>query len=131
MGKFIAEQTVQHLSALDRPIKDLRVAVLGLTFKENVPDLRNSRVPDIIHELRDYGVHVMVHDPMADASEAEAEYGIALVAWRDMPKVDGIVVAVGHQAFVVIDVKGVIEPGSLPSHVRYWRLWQKTERLLL
>ncbi len=140
MGKFVAEQTVKLLSRLERPIKDLRVAVLGLTFKENVPDLRNSRVPDIIHELCDYGIDVIVHDPLADPAEAQAEYGIQLVPWTDVKRVDGIVVAVGHRAYldmghqvlvkplkdaksgVVVDVKGVLDPRSLPSTMRYWRL---------
>ena len=66
MGKFVAEQTMKRLSELARPVNDLKVAVLGLTFKENVPDLRNSKVPDIIHELREYGVQVLVHDPIAE-----------------------------------------------------------------
>lgn len=140
MGKFVAEQTVKLLSRLDRPIKDLRVAVLGLTFKENVPDLRNSRVPDIIHELRDYGLQVIVHDPLAHPEEAMAEYDIPLVPWDQVKKVDGIVLAVAHQAYiamgihelvkplndvgrgVVIDVKGILAPRSLPATTKYWRL---------
>lgn len=140
MGKFVAEQTVKLLSRLDRPIKDLRVAVLGLTFKENVPDLRNSRVPDIIHELRDYGLEVIVHDPLAHPEEALAEYDIPLVPWDQVRKVDGIVVAVPHQAYlamgtqelvkplndvgsgVVVDVKGILAPKSLPATTKYWRL---------
>ncbi|MGH7229338.1 MAG: nucleotide sugar dehydrogenase [Nitrospiraceae bacterium] len=140
MGKFVAEQTVKLLSRLERPIKDLRVAVLGLTFKENVPDLRNSRVPDIIHELQDYGLQVIVHDPLAHPEEALAEYDIPLVPWDQVRKVDGIVVAVPHQAYltmgtqelikplndvgsgVVVDVKGALAPKSLPATTKYWRL---------
>ncbi len=140
MGKFVAEQTVKLLSRLERPIKDLRVAVLGLTFKENVPDLRNSRVPDIIHELQDYGLQVIVHDPLALPEEALAEYDIPLVPWDQVRKVDGIVVAVPHQAYlamgtqelvkplndvgrgVVVDVKGILSPKSLPPTTKYWRL---------
>ena len=66
MGKFIAEQTMKRLSQLARPVNDLKVAVLGLTIKEKVPDLRNSKVPDLIQELREYGVQVVVHDPIAE-----------------------------------------------------------------
>ena len=77
---------------------DLKVAVLGLTFKENVPDLRNSRVPDIIHELREYGVQVLVHDPIAQPEEAVEEYGIHLSKWEDLRDIDGIIVAVAHRA---------------------------------
>jgi len=140
MGKFVAEQTVKLLSRLEHPIKDLRVAVLGITFKENVPDLRNSRVPDIIHELQDYGLQVIVHDPLALPEEALAEYDIPLVPWDQVRKVDGIVVAVPHQAYlamgtqelvkplndvgrgVVVDVKGILSPKSLPPTTKYWRL---------
>ncbi len=140
MGKFIAEQGVKLLSKLQRPVSDLRVAILGLTFKENVPDSRNSRVPDIIHELVDYGIEVIVHDPLADSEEAEAEYGIKLVSWKDLPSVDGLVLAVGHRAFiemgtrelikpinnatggVLMDVKSILDARSLPANVQYWRL---------
>ncbi|MDP3598456.1 MAG: nucleotide sugar dehydrogenase, partial [Nitrospirota bacterium] len=92
MGKFIAEQTMKLLSQLPRPVNDLKVAVLGLTFKENVPDLRNSKVPDIIQELREYGVQVLVHDPIAEPEEAVAEYGIHLQQWDDLKNVDGVIV---------------------------------------
>jgi UDP-N-acetyl-D-galactosamine dehydrogenase len=140
MGKFIAEQTVKLLSQLSRPIKDLKVGVLGLTFKENVPDLRNSKVPDIIHELREYGVDVIVHDPMAEAEEAKHEYGIQLVDWDCVKDVDGIVLAVAHRAFrempleqllrplrdrnsgVFVDVKSALDQTALPRSLRYWRL---------
>ncbi len=140
MGKFIAERTIKLLSQLGRPLNTFRVVVLGLTFKENVPDLRNSRVPDIIHELKEYGVEVYVHDPLAVPSEAEEEYGLALTAWEKLPRVDGVVMAVGHQAYlqegiegiiqplmnesggVVVDVKGVLDTTRLSSKVKYWRL---------
>ncbi len=140
MGKFVAEQTVKLLSRLERPTTHRRVAVLGLTFKENVPDLRNSRVPDIIHELTDYGVEVVVHDPLADPADAEAEYGIQLIPWNEIGTVDGLVVAVPHDAYaamgtrelvkpvlaagggVVMDVKGILDRTLLPSPIHYWRL---------
>ena len=76
MGKFIAEQTVKQMIAAGSHVKGAQVNVLGLTFKEDVPDLRNSRVIDIIHELRSFGVEVFVHDPIADPHEAHEEYGV-------------------------------------------------------
>jgi UDP-N-acetyl-D-galactosamine dehydrogenase len=140
MGKFVAEQTIKLLSQLERPVKDLKVAVLGLTFKENVPDLRNSRVPDIINELREYGVQVVVHDPLAEPEEAVAEYGIHLASWDRIRQVDGLILAVAHHVYttmstrellrplrrqragVIIDVKGVLKADALPPTLRYWRL---------
>jgi UDP-N-acetyl-D-galactosamine dehydrogenase len=140
MGKFVAEQTIKLLSQLERPVKDLKVAVLGLTFKENVPDLRNSRVPDIINELREYGVQVVVHDPLAEPEEAVAEYGIHLASWDRIRQVDGLILAVAHRAYttmnmqellkplrrkregVIVDVKGILNADTLPRSLRYWRL---------
>ncbi|TKB33997.1 MAG: nucleotide sugar dehydrogenase, partial [Nitrospira sp.] len=140
MGKFIAEQTMKRLSQLARPVNDLKVAVLGLTFKENVPDLRNSKVPDIIQELREYGVQVLVHDPIAESEESVAEYGIHLQQWKDLQNVDGLIIAVAHRAYtemslqellkplrsqqdgVVIDVKGLLDQAKLSSSLKYWRL---------
>lgn len=140
MGKFVAEQTMKLLSQLDRPVNDLKVAVLGLTFKENVPDLRNSKVPDIIQELREYGVQVLVHDPIAEPEEAVAEYGIHLEQWSNLKNVDGVVIAVAHRKYsemglqellkplrnqregVVVDVKCLFDRAKLPSSLKYWRL---------
>ncbi len=100
MGKFIAEQTVKQLIQADRHIKGAKVNVLGITFKENVPDLRNSKVRDLVAELRAYGVEVLVHDPIADAEEARLEHGIELMAWESLPQADALVVAVAHEAFL-------------------------------
>jgi UDP-N-acetyl-D-galactosamine dehydrogenase len=140
MGKFVAEQTMKLLSKLSRPVKDLKVGVLGLTFKENVPDLRNSKVPDIIHELREYGIDVIVHDPLAEANEAVHEYGIQLADWKQLKDLDCLILAVAHRAFldkpvsqllsplrnpksgVLVDVKSVLDPQSLPASLSYWRL---------
>ncbi len=140
MGKFVAEQTMKLLSQLARPAADLRVGVLGLTFKENVPDLRNSRVPDIIQELREYGVDVLVHDPIAESGEAIEEYGIQLMEWNALKDLDGVILAVAHRNFsdmglgdllkplrsqtqaVVIDVKSALDPEKIPPSVKYWRL---------
>jgi UDP-N-acetyl-D-galactosamine dehydrogenase len=140
MGKFVAEQTMKLLTQLARPLNALRVGVLGLTFKEDVPDLRNSKVPDIVNELREYGVKVLVYDPMAEREEAVAEYGIHLVDWTQLKDLDGIVIAVAHKPFtamsledllkplrsqstgVVIDVKSILDPGKVPGSLKYWRL---------
>lgn len=140
MGKFVAEHTMKLLSHLSRPANALRVGVLGLTFKENVPDLRNSKVPDIISELREYGIEVLVHDPIAEGEEAVAEYGIHLVEWNKMKDLDGLIVAVAHKTFsdmsvsdllktlrdekhgVVIDVKSVLNTAHIPTSIKYWRL---------
>jgi UDP-N-acetyl-D-galactosamine dehydrogenase len=139
MGKFVAEQTMKLLNRL-LPVKDLKVAVLGLTFKENVPDLRNSKVPDIIAELREYGVQVLVHDPIADAEEAVAEYGLHLSLWDQIKNVDGLILAVAHKAYlemgvdellkplrskhngVLVDVKSAVDPKKVPSTLQHWRL---------
>ena len=128
------------LAQLSRPVNDLKVAVLGLTFKENVPDLRNSKVPDIIQELREYGVQVLVHDPIAEREEAFADYGIHLQQWNDLKNVDGLVIAVAHRTYaemglqellkplrsqregVVIDVKCLLDQAKLPKTLKYWRL---------
>lgn len=140
MGKFVAEQTMKLLSQLPRPVNELKVAVLGLTFKENVPDLRNSKVPDIINELREYGVQVIVHDPIADPGEAVHEYGIKLVDLKQIQGVDGVIVAVSHKSFleiglaellkplrdhkngVLVDVKSIFDPAKVPASIKYWRL---------
>ena len=140
MGKFVAERTMKLLSRLPRPVNELKVAVLGLTFKENVPDLRNSKVPDIINELLEYGVQVVVHDPIAESEEAVHEYGIKLVDLKQIKDVDGVIVAVAHRSFlemglsellkplrdqksgVLIDVKSIFDPSQVPSSIKYWRL---------
>lgn len=140
MGKFVAEQTMKLLSQLPRPVNELKVAVLGLTFKENVPDLRNSKVPDIINELREYGVQVVVHDPIAESEEAVHEYGIKLVDLKQIKDVDGVILAVAHRSFlemgisellkplrdqkcgVLIDVKSILDSSKVPSSIKYWRL---------
>jgi len=96
MGKFIAEKTVKKMIETDRKIKGARVAVLGLTFKENCEDLRNSRVVDVISELQSYGVEVLVFDPVANKLNAKEEYGIDLVRFEDLTRIDAIVAAVAH-----------------------------------
>lgn len=139
MGKFIAEQTVKRLVSLGHPVNGAKVTILGLTFKEDCPDLRNSRVIDIIAELRDYCCEVQVHDPLADPAEARAEYGIELVSLGEVVGAHAVILAVPHRAYrgmtpedfhgmmveggTLMDVKSVIDAGqlrALGTHV--WRL---------
>ncbi|MDF1551787.1 MAG: nucleotide sugar dehydrogenase [Deferrisomatales bacterium] len=99
MGKYVAESVVKGLIRCGKAVKGSRVLVLGLTFKENVSDLRNSRVKDVIDELREYGVEVLAHDPMVDPSEAAEEFGLRPVPLEGLAPVDGVVAAVSHSAF--------------------------------
>ncbi len=99
MGKYIAEQTVKQMIASGSYVKGAKVNVLGLTFKENCADLRNSKVVDIINELKSYGVDVFVHDPDGDPAEALHEYGVKLLSWDALPRADAIVAAVAHNAY--------------------------------
>jgi UDP-N-acetyl-D-galactosamine dehydrogenase len=100
MGKFIAEQTVKHMIRNGSPVKGARVNVLGLTFKEDCPDIRNTRVIDLVRELQTYGAVVHVHDPLSDVTEARHEYGLELEPWEALPRADALVVAVAHRQFV-------------------------------
>jgi len=100
MGKYIAEQTVKRIILQGFNVKQTSVIVLGLTFKEDCPDIRNSKVVDIIRELRTYGVAVHVHDPLADPAEAMHEYGLELTPWEELPKSAAIVAAVSHKVFL-------------------------------
>ena len=139
MGKYVAEQTVKQMSQAGFPIRGAKVIVLGLTFKENCPDLRNSKVIDVIHELRTYGVDVYVHDPIAAAGEARHEYGIELVDWELLPRAAAIVATVAHDDYrrrplgdflerleprgVVMDVKSMLDTAALHDRgVQIWRL---------
>ena len=139
MGKFIAEQTIKQMIKAGSAIKGAKVNVLGLTFKENCPDLRNSRVIDVINELKSYGVEVFVHDPIANPDEARHEYGVELVDWDRMPKVEALVLAVAHSQYkemdpdrlrgklvtpgCVIDVKSVLDPAAFAkAGTSFWRL---------
>jgi UDP-N-acetyl-D-galactosamine dehydrogenase len=138
MGAYVAQRLVKMLIAAERPIKTARVGILGLTFKEDVPDLRNSRVPDIIAELRGFGIHPIVHDPMADPAEARAEYALELVSTDRFAALDGVIYAVPHRMLrergdgfiaamlapggVVVDVKAAIDRAALPDGVTYWAL---------
>ena len=121
MGKFVAEQTVKLLVRNGWQVKDAPVIVRGLTFKEDCPDLRNSRVIDVIRELQSYGADVVVHDPVAAAPEASHEYGVDLVPWDRLPKAAAIVAAVAHREFKarpLSDYLGLLKPKGVVTDVK-------------
>lgn len=139
MGKYIAEQTIKQMIASGCSIKGARVTVLGLTFKEDCADLRNSKVIDIIQELKSYGVEVAVHDPSADPDEAVHEYGVALTPWEQLVPASALVLAVAHREYqglgsdqiggllleggAVIDVKAALDAEALRAKgLAVWRL---------
>jgi len=116
MGKYIAEQTVKQMISAGHSIKGCNVIVLGLTFKENCPDLRNSKVIDVIHELQSYGCNVLVHDPVAEPEEARHEYGVDLVDWAALPVSPAIVATVAHKEYAqmaLTDLTGKLEPNGV------------------
>jgi UDP-N-acetyl-D-galactosamine dehydrogenase len=139
MAGFLAQKTLQLIAEAGRPSQGARVNVLGLTFKEGVADLRNSKVADLVAALSSSGAEVHVHDPIADPAEAMREYGISLKPWDALPQADALVVAVAHPAFrslaaqaiaaklraggCVVDVKACLERGALEqAGLRVWRL---------
>jgi len=139
MGKFVAEQTIKNMIAAGSAVKGAQVSVLGLTFKEDCGDLRNSKVIDIIRELQSYGVEVTVTDPQADPEEAVHEYGVRLVPWGSLGQADAVVAAVAHREYAAlkpadlatklkaggafIDVKAAFDPRALEAAgYRVWRL---------
>lgn len=139
MAAYIAQQTVKHMIHAGSSVKGANVIVLGLTFKENCSDIRNSKVADLVQELKDFGCNVHVHDPIADATEAQHEYGIALISWEDLPQADALVAAVSHQQYldmppdellanlrpsgVLVDVKSAYPAEDLSARGHFiWRL---------
>ncbi len=137
MPVFIAQKIMKMLVKGGRMKSTARVGILGLAFKENVRDLRNSRVPEIVRELESFGVEVMVFDPVADPAHAMHEYNLPLCKREDLKNLDALVLAVSHQAIlddlqgfvndiaaggIVVDIKSAINPASLPSNVQYWSL---------
>jgi UDP-N-acetyl-D-galactosamine dehydrogenase len=139
MAKFVAEKTVKSMISSGFHVKGSKVNVIGLTFKENCPDLRNSKVADIVHELESYGCEVHVYDPVADADEAKHEYNIRLESWDSLPKADALVVAVAHKEVLAhsltdfqqklndggcfIDVKSQFDPHAIrEAGYCVWRL---------
>ena len=143
MGKYIAENVVKQLIKAEASVKGAKVAILGLTFKEDCPDTRNTKVMDIIDELAEYGITPVIYDPIADKDEALKHYGIKLAEKEDLKDMDVVVIAVGHKEFcnmqlseidgifknterdnkVIVDVKGILNRKEvLENGYRYWRL---------
>lgn len=139
MGKFVATSLVKQMILKGIPIQGSRVIILGMTFKENVPDLRNSKVIDIVQELQEFGVEVQVTDPLADSREAYKEFRLQLVSQEELLPADAVVLAVAHQSYVdmgwkgifsllknrqgvVADVKSVLSIHEVPGNITLWRL---------
>lgn len=138
MGRYIAHRVVKALNLAGRTSRGARIGVLGLTFKENVPDLRNSKVPDIIAELVEYGAVVLAHDPYATPEEAQHEYGIEISPVEALNELDGLIVAVSHREYaaegtaalcariraggVIFDVKCILDRDAVPTSLRYLSL---------
>ena len=144
MGKHVAETCVKLLIRQGRLVNAARVGILGFTFKENVPDLRNTRVIDVIRELQEYGVDVLVHDPLADAGDVRHEYGLSFAALDELANLDALILAVPHKAYaengvlepaalharfavpdkaLLLDVKGCLSPSAVQAEgMAYWRL---------
>lgn len=143
MGKYVAENTVKQMIKAGKVIKGSKVLILGLTFKEDVPDIRNTKVVDIVTELKDYGIDVLIHDPMANVEETRHEYGLELTELAAVGKVDAVIYAVSHKQFkdidteqltsmcsngngagVVVDVKSVFSRQDVEAAgLNYWSLW--------
>jgi UDP-N-acetyl-D-glucosamine/UDP-N-acetyl-D-galactosamine dehydrogenase len=138
MGAFVGQRLVKLLIDADITVKKARVAVLGLTFKEDCNDIRNSKVPDILRELSQFGIEAQVHDPVADPKEALREYGVTLTAIEELTELDAVVLAVAHKWYlapgrpslfsmvrdrgVLVDVKSVLDPARAGGRIRYWSL---------
>ena len=138
VGAYVAQRTMKMLSRVGVSLSSAKVGILGLTFKENVPDLRNSRIPDIVNELTEFGIRPLVHDPLGNPEEALEEYGIALCDWTELSGLDALILAVAHRQYmdlprpqllglvrdggVVIDVKSSLDPASLDRGLSYWSL---------
>ncbi len=138
MGKFVAQRLVKMLVNSDIPVKGARIGVLGLSFKEDVNDIRNSKVPDILAELREYGINALIHDPLASAKDAHHEYGIELASLDDFRALDGVVFAVSHKQYlemgiekitapirnggVFVDVKSAFHNNRPSRSIKYWSL---------
>jgi len=140
MGKYVAENAVKNLIAAGKPVKNARVAILGFTFKENCPDTRNTKVIDIVRELREYGIEPIIADPVADSDEAKRLYGIEFVQADSVKKMDAVILAVAHEEFkkytqddlnkmfddgekVLLDIKGLLNRKEYEdAGYNYWRL---------
>lgn len=140
MGKYVAENVVKKLIAADKPVKGAKVAILGFTFKENCPDTRNTKIIDIVKELKEYGITPIIADPAADSDEAKWLYGIEFVDINTIKDMDAVVLAVAHDCFkelsmdeidnlygdgkkIMIDIKGLLNRKEYENAgYSYWRL---------
>jgi UDP-N-acetyl-D-galactosamine dehydrogenase len=141
MGEFVARKVVKDIIQSGNGVHGARVGILGLTFKENVPDLRNTRVIDIIRELESFCVQVLAHDPLVDPAAVREEFGFELMPWEEMKELDALIVAVPHAWYtrlpieevvklldhgkktVIADIKGMLKPEAVRSYgMTYWRL---------
>jgi UDP-N-acetyl-D-glucosamine/UDP-N-acetyl-D-galactosamine dehydrogenase len=137
MGAYLAQRVVKLIAASGRPISSARVGILGFTFKENVPDIRNSKVVDTFRELREYGIEPIVHDARADAGAVRHEYGIELAPLEELNDLAALIFAVGHDEYrpldgrisdmvaeggVIVDVRSLLDPASLRPDITYWSL---------
>jgi UDP-N-acetyl-D-glucosamine/UDP-N-acetyl-D-galactosamine dehydrogenase len=138
MGAFVAQQIVKQLIRSDIPVKGASVGILGLTFKEDVPDLRNSRVFDVIRELRQFGIDPKVHDPLVDPDTAQRDYGQPILPLEEMNDLQALVLAVPHKQYLdrersrifqmmrpggtLFDVKSAIKPSEVSKTIKYWSL---------
>ena len=135
MGTYIAQRMVKLLTQQVNSIRNARVGILGLTFKENVPDLRNSKVPDIVTELTEFGLDVLVHDPLANAEEVDREFSLSLFNLEDMQCLDGLLIAVAHDDYrqiptsklvtmlnktgIIFDIKSILDVNKIPKGIVY------------
>ncbi len=108
MASHVAQQTVKQMINAGSSVKGAKVVVLGLTFKENCPDLRNSKVADLVGELSEYGCNVSVHDPLASSADAYYEYGIKLTKWDALPRADALIIAVAHNEYLAMELKDIL-----------------------
>ncbi len=138
MGPYVAQRLVKLLIHANVPVKGAKIGVLGLTFKEDCNDLRNSKVPDILSELRQFGIQPLIHDPLANGAEAVHEYGIKLSAFEELRSLDGLVFAVSHKQYVdlgtaklcelvrdggvICDVKSALDASKVGRGIHYWSL---------
>jgi UDP-N-acetyl-D-galactosamine dehydrogenase len=140
MGKYVAEQTVKQLIKNDCAIKGAKVAILGITFKEDCPDVRNTKVVDVVNELEEYGIQITICDPVADQDDLLEEYGVKTVSLKELTDMDAVIVAVGHDEFkslsaldfinilgenksTLLDIKGIYNPKEMKeNNLGYWRL---------
>jgi UDP-N-acetyl-D-galactosamine dehydrogenase len=138
VASFLAQRLVKLLVNADRPVKNAKVGVLGLTFKEDCNDLRNSKVPDILKELKDFGIDAIIHDPLANGPEAVHEYGFELASLEQFKELDAVIFAVSHKNYldmgvekltsmirdggIFMDVKSAFSPAIETRGIRYWSL---------